>query len=458
MFTNIELENFKAYDHLATPLRPLTILLGPNNAGKSSILQALLLLKQTIDDRVAQATLVTAGKDVDLGSVRDLVRKSSSAEPKTLRFALKIAPWMVPETQSNRMFHSTPADELDLLFQCGLQANRVALKTSTWKKDGKTVLGVAKGRTGWRLTGARVSPDFITADVATILPSVALTEAFGQSRGPVSSFRHVVEAYTNSQINFTYWKSVFDSLWHVSPLRADIPRIAQLGKVVTSDLGMGGERLLIELRGTAKKGERQGLIDKINKWVNRHPLLVNNLRLQDLDRTGTVVSLVADDVSGTRGINVANMGMGISQVLPILANVLRNDGGCGLIQQPELHLHPAAQAEIADLFVDHIIESPRNQLIVETHSEHLLLRIRKHIAAGHLMPDQVAIISVTKKDGISHAKPLTIREDSGIEDWPDGFFEEGYREALAVARAYQERQEREAKAGTKKVTRRRKTA
>jgi predicted ATPase len=130
------------------------------------------------------------------------------------------------------------------------------------------------------------------------------------------------------------------------------------------------------------------------------------------------------------------MGEGISQLLPVIAGViLTAPGETLLVEQPELHLHPAAQANLGDLFVESVSDLSGPQFIVETHSEHLLLRVRRRIAEDKLDPRFVSVLYVDKRGSTSKVRPLELNPKGHFVEWPAGFFEEGYNEALGLARA-----------------------
>ncbi|MFC1605222.1 DUF3696 domain-containing protein, partial [Planctomycetota bacterium] len=113
--------------------------------------------------------------------------------------------------------------------------------------------------------------------------------------------------------------------------------------------------------------------------------------------------------------------------------VLTPKNGCLIVEQPEIHLHPAAQANLADLFVHYANEG--KQLVVETHSEHLLLRVRRRIAEGKISPDKVRIFLVEKSGTSTRIRCLKLEKNGHFQRWPKGFFEEGYKEAMAIAEA-----------------------
>lgn len=132
--------------------------------------------------------------------------------------------------------------------------------------------------------------------------------------------------------------------------------------------------------------------------------------------------------------NIADAGFGASQVLPLVVQALaalRNS--ITLAEQPEIHLNPRLQVVLADLFVN--MANADHRLVVETHSEHLLLRVRRLVARGEISPDKVAIYFVEKRGDASHIRQIPLGENGDIEPdvWPAGFFEDSLREAIGLA-------------------------
>jgi predicted ATPase len=133
------------------------------------------------------------------------------------------------------------------------------------------------------------------------------------------------------------------------------------------------------------------------------------------------------------------MGLGMSQVLPILISTQTLENHKIFIEQPELHLHPAVQCEIADEFIKSA-NTQNNEFVIESHSEHLLLRMMKRMrqtAEGviakdnelALTPDDVCLLYVDHNGEMTYLNELELDEDGSLLDpWPHGFFEEGYHE------------------------------
>ncbi len=129
-------------------------------------------------------------------------------------------------------------------------------------------------------------------------------------------------------------------------------------------------------------------------------------------------------------VNWAEAGFGIGQVLPIIAHCISPGGSLIAIQQPELHIHPRLQAELGDLFLE-AVKKQGHQLIVETHSEHLMLRIQKLIRKGELAPEDVSVLYVSRGEDGSTVKRLALNEQGEfMDEWPDGFFPERIKELL----------------------------
>jgi predicted ATPase len=160
--------------------------------------------------------------------------------------------------------------------------------------------------------------------------------------------------------------------------------------------------------------------------------LIQNMLLLNEDK---LLDLVLFDKNSNIQISHRDVGIGISQVLPVLVSVFANKNKLIAIEQPEIHLHPALQAELADLFINSALGENKNSFILETHSEHLILRILRRIRETTnnelkegmipVRPEDVQIVFVRPSDKGAEIVNLEITEDGDFKTkWPDGFFEE----------------------------------
>ncbi|MYF55891.1 AAA family ATPase [Candidatus Poribacteria bacterium] len=123
-------------------------------------------------------------------------------------------------------------------------------------------------------------------------------------------------------------------------------------------------------------------------------------------------------------VNVAlpDVSFGISQLLPFIVQSLVSEGRIISIEQPEVHVHPRLQADLGDLLVERIKKQHWNQFIIETHSEHLILRLQRRIYEKQIEPEDVSVIYVSRGPEGAKAERLRLDEDGDfIDEWPNGF-------------------------------------
>ncbi len=443
MLRSIRLRNFKSFrDTGDVPLRPLTLIVGQNNVGKSAILHAILMLKQTLQDKNIGSTLITAGPFVDLGSFQHIVRGGKGARNKIVSIDLAapssfIRPLLSRSSRKRQEGPGGPVGDLRLSvgFSYDSRTNKVLVSSVRLSRGQTDLIEVRRFGKGWSLVGvSRPLREHVTvARFDHFLPMlIPVRHEAGRSRNQ-KGMDQFSEAFELRHA----WSRVFESVRHVAPLRLPIPFVGIRGRVATSDIGAGGENLLRILGDTERvRGAHRSLVESVNYWMSERFGMLRGLRLEEVDSAGLVRSLVGDEREGFNDINIAAMGEGLSQLLPIVASVLRTTRGDSLlIEQPEIHLHPAAQADFGDLLIESLGKRRDRQFIVETHSEHLLLRIRRRIAEGTISPNSVSILYVERVRRESRVRTLKLTKKGYFDDWPKGFFEEGYNETLELAKA-----------------------
>lgn len=225
----------------------------------------------------------------------------------------------------------------------------------------------------------------------------------------------------------------YPAVRYLGPFRERAARRYRLPARMPTDVGMGGERVASIL---ADDSARRG--GALAQQVNQD--LAANLpgwRVDVVERGGMYsVTLSSRDNDALR-VNLADAGTGVAQALPIFVqralDVLRPP--CGpvleIVEQPELHLHPAAHGALADLYL-YATAQTGVRFILETHSETLLLRLRRRIAEG-LDPDMVAIYFVEHEEGAARARRIRVDRDGDLDYWPTGVFTEDYEETQALA-------------------------
>lgn len=425
--SSLRLLNFKCFqDSGEIPLSKLTVIFGRNNSGKSSLLQSLLLLRQTLDSPEYGPRLNLRGPLYHAGSYSDLVHGHQSSRRITISLG-------VPRKGNVEMEFSSGEPEpprLTRLKISGADVDDLEFRTSRGA-GGPYALYI-----GGQLIGNQEEADFA-------FPISRLFPLIGDERpahGPPSERRTRSRSFSRSALREL--EETLRDLRMVGPFRRQPERRYEYQGPVADRVDAAGEfvvNALIEdsLRGR-KRGKRGKLIASVNKWL-RAVANVRLLQFRQLSRSARIYEVRLKDVGSGRWANFADVGFGIGQALPVFVEGLRTPpGGTFMVQEPEIHLHPDAQLRMADFLID-LVRNER-QVIAETHSEPFLLRIRRSIVAHHgngqlrrLAPNDVSIVWVDRTaDGTSQARILSVDDLGQIRDWPAGFMEETTQEHLAI--------------------------
>jgi hypothetical protein len=178
-------------------------------------------------------------------------------------------------------------------------------------------------------------------------------------------------------------------------------------------------------RGSEPTGAYPVIIDT-EVWAGR---LTDIVDVSEVDR---ISELVLVDQRTNTVVTHRDVGIGISQVLPVLVMAYGSKQKILAMEQPEIHLHPALQAELGDVFIESALGERQNTFILETHSEHLIHRLSRRIREGKISPDDIGVVYVEPLERGSRFVELSLDEDGDfIDEWPGGFFEESFKEKFA---------------------------
>ncbi len=173
------------------------------------------------------------------------------------------------------------------------------------------------------------------------------------------------------------------------------------------------------------------LVEETNKWLKRlgidYELEVKSIgaHSDDFFQVRLIDTRRKEPVS----VALPDVGFGISQLLPFIVQSLVAEEQIIAIEQPEIHVHPKLQADLGDLLAAAIKKDRPNQFIVETHSEHLILRLQRLVYKGEIKPEDVSVIYVSRGPEGAKAERLRLDEEGDfIDEWPNGFFLERLRE------------------------------
>jgi AAA ATPase domain/Protein of unknown function (DUF3696) len=421
-------------------LKPLTILVGANNGGKSSVLSPLLLLAQTLASDDGEVPLLPYGPLIDLGKYKDFVHLHDA--DRELFLGLRFHIHERKPKGKLKPVGIYPPGGMELTFSGGAKPEEIRLKrVEVTDIYNRPYFARSAKEKGFLLEGS-ISLDAMEPSERTALESdepmnflfspndvfheLDKQEGEDESGKPIGfskEFSHYLRAvgYTSSSM-----RTLFAKLSYVGPLRAKLQRFYRVSPELPDTVGSQGEHAanLFRRRAADLKAE-------IDSWVKRFEF---GEELRYIGLTDDLFQLVFK--SDTEETNVADAGFGASQVLPLIIQaVVAPHDSLTIAEQPEIHLNPRLQCVLADLFAQMAISGHR--VIVETHSEHLIVRLRRLIAEGKISPDLVSLFFVEKESGASKIREIPIQKNGNIERdvWPTGFFEDGLREALGLAAA-----------------------
>lgn len=460
MLTDLRIRNFKAW-HDTGPLKiaPLTLLFGTNSSGKSSLHQFLMMLRQTAESPDRRRVLHTGdlATPVDLGSYIDLVFGRNAAND--LEFTIE---W---DLENDLSVEDVKTQETTsgghMTFDATLQATgstppKVHVERFRYGLSADPALAVGLTRDG-------AGKYHVAAE--GFIPVMTLGRKW-----PVSAPSHFHVFPDDVQNRFQNLEFVADltlafeqqlsSIAYLGPLREPPVRLYRWSGEEPSDVGIRGERTIESLlAGQARaynlkrKRKLRPLQVVVADWLKRMGV-IDSFTVTPI-RSGRDEYEVKVRAPGRSNlVSLTDVGFGVSQILPVVTQCFYAAPGSTLIfEQPEIHLHPAVQAGLADLFIEAITmredNAPRRiQAIVESHSEHLLRRLLRRMAEGTVSPDQVAMYVVTPGSSRSGSEihPLDVDALGDVRNWPKDFFGDQTTDIIEQTRAARRRRHEHANA------------
>lgn len=467
MIEHLHLHNFKSWQDTGDiRLGSITGLFGTNSSGKSSILQSLLMLKQTAESPdLAQVLNFGDGRTyVDLGTFRDTVfHAGDTADPIlptegiawSLRWGLP-TPLMVhnPEHLNSVLFSTR-----HLQFQASvkdygtLKKPRIGVAkfdySFTDEQQEQYSFGMERRGKDQREYGL-VSNGFKPKRKQGrpwSLPSPIKCYGFPSQAGG-----YYQDADFLSDFNLAF-EELFSQVYYLGPLRDYPKRQYTWGGGQPSDMGPRGERAvdaLLASRDTGKtisrgRGTKRLTLEEYVAWWLRELGLIYAFSVESISSESNLYRVRVQKTPDTAPVLITDVGFGVSQILPVLVLCYYvPEGSTILLEQPEIHLHPSVQAGLADVFLD-AIEKRGVQIILESHSEHLLTRLQRRIAEGQISPDAAALY-FCDREASSHVTALRLDAFGNITNWPEGFFGDELGERAAMMQAAMKRQRPQAAA------------
>jgi len=439
MLHTLKLENFKAWEEVEISFGKITVFFGRNSSGKTSLLQALLLLKQSAEHDDPASVLLFKGKNalVDLDSFHNVIHEGDVNKNLVFELGWDGVAGKRYELK-NEMTYSTEK----LLSIKKLHRKEVTVSKSMNKYE----------RCFEFISGEKSKSTFLIKDNAREL-NEDVSDIF-QGSEPLNFYRtNISELSAKSNvdvqdiINFLFSCSLsldnllIRSTHYIGPIRENPKRLYELEGTKVSKLGVRGERFMEALHSS----EIETGIDlqqKIAESLQRLGLL-ESFRIEEL-LDGRLLRVLVKRFKNGPEVPLTDVGFGVSQVLPILVLCYTvEEGSIIVLEQPEIHLHPAAQSALAGELVRFAAE--RNlQFIIESHSEAFLRRFRLLLATeefeNNFTPEDLKLYFCEQDEfGKGQLDLLELDEYGQVKNWPEDFFGDEYSEIVATQEAITKR-------------------
>jgi len=435
MIKQLRIKNFKGWrDTGLIKMAPLTVFFGANSSGKSSIGHLLLALKQTVDNPDSKAVIFPGGSNspIQLGSLQNIVYHRNVENKIEFEYVWNLSKPIDISDAKNKVEYK--GDEIRFSSSIGLRDQKTG-EVDCFNYEiidrGKVVLSV-----GMVKNGAKGSYS-IDSKYYTLVKNRARQWSIGS---PVRfyGFPETVVAYHQNAdfvqtLNLQH-AQLFGSLFYLGPMRnsplrlydwfgSEPDSVGSLGENTISAILAAQNRMLNTRKGKkmkpfseviATKLQEMGLIERFSVT----PIAAGRQSYEVKVRTKSSMDMV----------DLPDVGFGISQVLPVLVQLFYAPTNSIIImEQPEIHLHPRAQAALADVMID-AINSRENgkerniQLVIETHSEHFLRRLQRRIAESIISNDQFAAYFANINSKPTKLEALKVDRFGNILNWPHDFF------------------------------------
>lgn len=375
MLTRLDLRHFKCFDILKLPLGELTLLSGTNASGKSSIIQALALLHQTLTEHEWSRRLMLNGRVLRLGTVLDVVDQVHGRDTCSIGLAA------ADGTRCEWTFEGSRSD-------MSMLVGGVRYDDEVWAAQADSRL--------WRLLPIKPSPSLDARELVERCRT--LTYLTAERLGPQDSY----------------------------PLadREQAPHVGPRGENTAALLYWGtGSHVLDSLRiGDTPPTRLRQVEARMARFFPDFQVQVDRIRGVDAITLGVRTSLAVDFH------RPVHTGFGVTQVLPIVVAALTApQGSVLLLENPEVHLHPAGQAAMGQFLAE--VAAAGVQIIVETHSDHVLNGIRRAVYDDTLGAADVVLHFFSPRqdpgpDVIPQVQSPTVSEDGSVATWPEGFFDQ----------------------------------
>ena len=445
MITHIRMANFKSWKESGeVKLAPLTGFFGTNSSGKSSLLQMLLLLKQTAEDLQKEEVIFFGNEDslVNFGNFREVIHGHQQDKLLELEFGCKLRkPNLMNVSLRNQQSWKSEIDRFTFKTVVGLADGKLTVQNLQYVDYAGVWKIMWNNGPSRRLTGSQDGTQFING---TDLGYAAIEKCYGTPWSP--PLRVEWERNFLKQIALIF-EDLFSYVHYLGPTRGDSQRFYTWEGSHPNHSGQWGDSAIDALLSararnlkTWHEAAEVQIEQRISYWLQEMDLAHSF----SLDWTsGKTYEVRIQKTSSSPPVTLVDMGYGLTQFLPVLVLCYYAlEGSTLILEQPGMHLHPKVQSQLADVLIE-VVNERNLQILVESHSEHLLNRLQRRIAEEKISVNKTSLYFCRNDEGVSKIDELEMDEYGNITNWPENFFGDEMGDLFAMTKAQRKRQKRE---------------
>lgn len=422
----LSISNFKSIAEVVeVDVSNLTVLAGVNSSGKSSLIQALLLLKQTLTSSKSDMLSID-GPYVYADSLLDLMHNKRNGE---MKFVLKLDKDEFMPSDSEQFPSVLPEDlsEIEVAATFRIKADSCVLSDFRYIRrfhsesslETRLSYRPIKGLYDLRSKGGNIRDLKLDSySFANFFPIFATKDDVTYTFQDIKDARSFLVNYLE--------KAVYIAPLRVAPVLARTYQTEVEKKYVLPD----GENTRFILDEISDDSEKIGLV---KKWICDEFHLAKDIKVvKESGKRYRVVVTTNEDIK----VDLMHMGFGLSQILPIITQgCISSPNSLLIVEDPDVHMHPSIQASMADFFI--FLCNQRNvSIMIETHSDHFITRLRRRIAEKILGVDKVHLLFVINEDGESIYKTIPVSDTGRMTgSMPPGFMNTRDQDFKAILEA-----------------------
>ncbi|AKB54214.1 hypothetical protein A9239_03385 [Methanosarcina sp. A14] len=424
MLKRIKIKNFKALKNIdSLDIKPITFFVGPNSSGKSSAFQVLLALKQTVKSSDENTPLILQDY-IDLGSYKDIIWNHDEKQELEIEFDVGSNSYNSEDSLLKRYKF------VYKLVKRGFYAGEIILNKYSYNeyKTNEIKEKLVSFNVSWlgknKYSFTIEKPDIFAGKISVYRKNISQfipVKLLDNDKHLKNGQRYLQPFIVSNEANRDL-DAFFRSMSHIGPSRTEPKRLYTQSGAAPHEVGKYGQWAVDEI---LLSKEMRFLVKKWFKEFN----ISSEFKLEELRKGSRRYEILLKDYHTGTWVTIADVGFGVSQLLPIIVECFNPDSSTLLIEQPEIHLHPKGQASMGDLLVDSV-NNLKKSIIVETHSDLIISRVCTHVVKGDISPDDVAIYYFDPSTDGTKILRIDINEDGQMVNFPEGFFEERFNEVV----------------------------